>query len=165
MGSAALLVRTCAKISRGLLIRSRHVGLFGYWTLSNLPLFVLAMPCLMVLLTSSVWAWRYPISSTSPISKARETRIVFDRDSLIRLALPQLVLALAAFTTYHVQTINRLSSGYPLWYVWLASMTTTPTNGEADLVKTRRMTKLMVRSVAIYAIVQAGLFASFLPPA
>jgi phosphatidylinositol glycan class V len=79
--------------------------------------------------------------------------------------LPQFVLALAAFTTYHVQIINRLSSGYPLWYVWLASMIAASTEGQADMARKRRVAKLLVKSVAIYAIVQAGLFASFLPPA
>jgi GPI mannosyltransferase 2 len=166
VGSAALLVRLCAKILGGLLIVCRNVGLFRYWTLSNLPLFLLAMPCLMVLLTSSVWASRYSISSTSPVSKDRQARTAFDRESLIRLAIPQVFLALAAFTTYHVQVINRLSSGYPLWYIWLASMIAAPTEeAQVDLVKRRRTAKLMVKSVAVYAIVQGGLFASFLPPA
>jgi GPI mannosyltransferase 2 len=37
-----------------------------------------------------------------------------------RLAVPQLLLAVAAFTSFHVQIITRLSSGYPLWYLHIA---------------------------------------------
>lgn len=100
------------------------------------------------------------------MSKDRQTRAVFDRESLIRLAMPQVVLALAAFTTYHVQIINRLSSGYPLWYIWLASIIAAPTEeAQVDLAKRRRTAGMMVKLMAIYAIVQGGLFASFLPPA
>ena len=35
-------------------------------------------------------------------------------------ALPQLILAILATTTFHVQIINRISSGYPVWYIVLA---------------------------------------------
>jgi phosphatidylinositol glycan class V len=80
--------------------------------------------------------------------------------------MPQVVLALAAFTTYHVQIINRLSSGYPLWYIWLASIVAAPAEqAQAALIKDRKTVQLMVRAMAIYAIVQGGLYASFLPPA
>ena len=34
------------------------------------------------------------------------------------LALPQVTLAVLALTSYHVQIINRLSSGYVVWYWW-----------------------------------------------
>jgi len=134
----------------------RDVGLFRYWTASNLPLFLLAMPCLWMLLVSSAWACTYPTSSISNL----------DKDSLIRLAMPQVVLALAAFTSYHVQIINRLSSGYPLWYIWLASAIAVPAKQPHDtLIRRGGTAQLIVRSIAIYAIVQGGLFASFLPPA
>ena len=134
----------------------RDVGLFRYWTAPNLPLFLLAMPCLWMLLASSAWACTYPTLNISTVAK----------DSLIRLAMPQVVLALAAFTSYHVQIINRLSSGYPLWYIWLASAIAVPAKQPHDtLIRRGGMAQLIVRSIAIYAIVQGGLFASFLPPA
>jgi phosphatidylinositol glycan class V len=134
--------------------------------LSNLPLFLLAMPCLTILLVSSAWACTNSIPTGSAISKNWQTRIFFEKESLIRLAMPQVVLALAAFTTYHVQIINRLSSGYPLWYIWLASIVAAPAEqAQAALIKDRKTVQLMVRAMAIYAIVQGGLYASFLPPA
>ena len=71
------------------------------------------------------------------------------------LALPQLLLAILAFTSYHVQIITRISSGYPLWCIWLASKATD---------EPKRVT-VVIRWMIIYALVQAGLYASFLPPA
>ena len=144
----------------------RDVGLFRYWTASNLPLFLLAMPCLWMLLVSSAWACTYPASSIFTVPKNFSTVANLDKDSLIRLAMPQVVLALAAFTSYHVQIINRLSSGYPLWYIWLASAIAEPAKQPHDnLIRRGGTPQLIVRSIAIYAIVQGGLFASFLPPA
>ena len=71
------------------------------------------------------------------------------------LALPQLVLAILALTSYHVQIITRISSGYPLWYIWLAAKATDEPKRVA----------IVIRWMVIYALVQAGLYASFLPPA
>lgn len=80
-----------------------------------------------------------------------------DRSLLWVLALPQLVLALLALTSYHVQIITRLSSGYPLWYIWLA--------GRICDTAYHRISKAVFRWMVIYTMVQAGLYASFLPPA
>jgi phosphatidylinositol glycan class V len=119
-----------------------------------------------MLLVSSAWACTYPTSSISAAPKNSITVANLDKGSLIRLAMPQVVLALAAFTSYHVQIINRLSSGYPLWYIWLASAIAVPAKQPHDnLIRRGGMAQLIVRSIAIYAIVQGGLFASFLPPA
>jgi phosphatidylinositol glycan class V len=123
------------------------------------------MPCLWMLLASA-WACTYPTSSIPTGPKNSITVANLDKDSLIRLAMPQVVLALAAFTSYHVQIINRLSSGYPLWYIWLASEIAVPAKQPRDnLISRGGKAQLIVRSIAIYAIVQGGLFASFLPPA
>ena len=166
MGSEALLVSIIRNSCWVMLKVCRNVGLFRYWTLSNLPLFLLAIPCLWILLISSVWAWEYPTATPSAKSKNPTICATFDRESLIRLAMPQVILALAAFTSYHVQIINRLSSGYPLWYVWLASVMAIPREQSIDKrMGSHRAGQFTVRAIAIYAIVQGGLFASFLPPA
>ncbi len=143
----------------------RNVGFLQYWTLSNVPLFILAMPCLAVLTLSSLWAFTYvrPKLHTTP---GPRTHAAVDGGSLLRLAMPQLVLAMAALTIYHVQIINRLSSGYPLWYIWLASMITDMEGHEnINPVKGRAAALFMVSLSAMYAMIQGGLFASFLPPA
>jgi phosphatidylinositol glycan class V len=60
-----------------------------------------------------------------------------------------------AATSYHVQIINRISSGYPVWYWYLASFAWSD----------RRMFAVVLRGAVIYGLVQAVLFGSFLPPA
>lgn len=77
------------------------------------------------------------------------------RSSLAPIALPQLVLAILALSSYHVQIITRISSGYPLWYIWLA----------AKVMDEPKRVSMVVRWMVMYALIQAGLYASFLPPA
>ena len=80
------------------------------------------------------------------------------------ISVPQLALALLALTNYHVQVITRLSSGYPLWYWWLASTILSEKRGgspRASLLKPY----VLLRWMVVYAVTQGGLFASFLPPA
>ncbi|KAL2404292.1 GPI mannosyltransferase 2 [Exophiala dermatitidis] len=133
-----------------------NVGPFRYWTLSNLPLFLLAAPTLWLLTYSAVEAVRNPGDlpwcrpSMSPGTASRYRKRV-----VMSLELPQLALAVLALTSYHVQIITRLSSGYPLWYIWLAAKT-------HDAPK---RTAPILWWMVIYAMVQAGLYASFLPPA
>ena len=81
----------------------------------------------------------------------------------MRLAAPQGLLAVLALTSYHVQIITRLSSGYVLWYIWLARriLAGSKENEKQDIWTN----KIIVRWMVIYGLVQAGLFASFLPPA
>lgn len=77
--------------------------------------------------------------------------------SILRnLAISQLLLTLLTLTTAHVQIITRLSSAYPVWLWYLATMLkegSSPWPGH------------IVRFIVIYAVVQGILFASFLPPA
>ena len=89
---------------------------------------------------------------------------VLDSDIVRSLSLVQLVLTILAFTSYHVQIITRLSSGYPVWYWWLASLI-------LDDKKIRvfgqrwRCARIVSGWMVGYALVQGGLYASFLPPA
>lgn len=108
-----------------------------YWTLSNLPLFLLAAPMLYLLIRSCL----FHVASSTEAQR-------------LLIAMPQLVLALLAITNYHVQVITRLASGYPLLYIWLAE----------QISKSARP-NWTVRYFIIYGLIQAGLFASFLPPA
>lgn len=76
----------------------------------------------------------------------------------IYLAFPQLILAVLALTSYHVQIITRISSGYPYWLLWLSSSI------HASQFSARQ-TKTIVTWTVLYAIIQGGLYACFLPPA
>ncbi|EFX06078.1 duf409 domain containing protein [Grosmannia clavigera kw1407] len=107
-----------------------NTGLFKYWTVSNIPLFLLAAPMLSILTLSAKDIWSDTDGPRSaPVEMKRPD---FDglpdggdvQPKLIQmvrcLAVAQLFLAGLAFTSYHVQPITRLCSGYPVWYWWLA---------------------------------------------
>jgi hypothetical protein len=91
-----------------------------------------------------------------------------------RLALPQLVLAALAATTFHVQIVNRIASGYPLWYIFLAGLiASSPLSlGPAQPFAPPPSSspgwdwkRLAVRGMVSYALIQAVLYSAFLPPA
>lgn len=151
------------------------VGFFKYWTLNNLPLFLLATPLLALLVWTSYLALQHPadlaVLATSG-TNAKKHDDFNDTDIfttvLQRLAIPQLFLALLAVTSFHVQIINRISSGYAVWYITLAiGIHATPEErmrawgwfgGGAKM-------EWVFRAMVMYALVQGGLFACFLPPA
>ena len=123
---------------------------------------------------SCKWIWDFAgISRLSPTqSRARDDSKRQDSEPLARrqkkllvqLSMPQIVLATLALTTYHVQIITRLSSGYMVWYWWVASLLveqggTTSRQGKFSVMG------LIVFWMVSYALIQASLFASFLPPA
>lgn len=102
---------------------------------------------------------------------------------ILCLALPQILLALLAFTTFHVQIVNRIATGYPLWYIVLAAAFVSPKmidrvdktarqDNTSSLVAilNHRLSKqstqqLVVRGMLMYSVIQGGLYASFMPPA
>lgn len=127
---------------------SRNVGFLKYWTLSNIPLFILATPCLFLMIISSLDLLSPFATTYSGRSKS------FHRPEAQRLAVVQLVLACLAITNYHVQIITRVSSAYPWTYIWLAEQVGRSKYGRPGVV-----------IFVLYAMVQAGLYASFLPPA
>lgn len=75
-----------------------------------------------------------------------------------KLAVPQLLLAVLAISSYHVQIITRLSSGCVVWYWWVADMVCQGNNNE-------RLGRWIVGWMVVYAVVQGVLFVGFLPPA
>jgi phosphatidylinositol glycan class V len=151
---------------------ARNVGLFRYWALPNIPLFVMAAPMLWVMITSSLTVLRghlQPLLHGRPVPQNSATAEPADNSAVTHnfpeLALPQLVLAIAAITSFHVQIVNRLASGYPTWYMiiatWLVDGQTMPDTG----IKLRRRSQWVVRGMVTYALAQGMLFANFLPPA
>ncbi|KAH7092999.1 GPI mannosyltransferase 2 [Paraphoma chrysanthemicola] len=154
-------------------VQSRYwnVGLFRYWTLPNLPLFLMAAPMLWLLLQSSATVLHssfQPPLRGRPVPQTRTTVKPEDLSTVAtrvpELALPQLVLAVAATTSFHVQIVNRISSGYPTWYLmvatWLLCDRSTSNQSES-----RQRSEWAIRGIVVYAIAQGVLFANFLPPA
>lgn len=140
------------------------MGFLKYWTVPNIPLFLLAIPMLLTLCLSSIWALNMAIN------RQRHPSSVASRPAdplLIQLAVPQGLLAVMAFTSYHVQIVNRISSGYPVWYWYLASQLL-DYFAESKSSKTNkygRIVPIVVQLMVGYGLIQAVLFGSFLPPA
>ncbi|KAG9233359.1 GPI mannosyltransferase 2 [Amylocarpus encephaloides] len=126
-------------------------GLFRYWTAPNIPLFLLAAPMFALMVLSGNWAMNLP----KPTRTSKDMVKLDVSPVLGVMGLSQLFLVLFTLLTSHVQIITRISSAYPicLWYV-------------AKLLQDGGyLAKGCLRYMVIYAIVQAGLFSSFLPPA
>lgn len=136
-------------------ITYRNVGFLRYWTLPNIPLFLLAAPMLYILIQSSLGFIRQPLTFV-----AKKFNLVNSSHlpMLIQsMAVSQLILAVLAISNYHIQIITRIASGYPLWYWWVA--------GQVSDTKTSAFGSNVVRFMVMYAVIQGALFASFLPPA
>lgn len=100
---------------------------------------------------------RSGLESLVSVSKTMGTRPARLVGLVQSAAVAQVLIAVLALTSYHVQIISRIASGYPLWYWWLAQQlsggqTTGAGNG-------------FVMFMVMYASIQGVLFASFLPPA
>ncbi|PIA94190.1 GPI mannosyltransferase 2 [Cercospora beticola] len=154
------------------------VGFLKYWTLSNAPLFALAVPMLGVFMCTGYMALNKTeidsLVNAARTAKGDGAQAQSHSDGLFRhimsrFALPQLVLALLALTSFHVQIINRISSGYPVWYIVLAVIIQQGNRAlevEGSAVRfIHRHAQSLVRLSVMYAIVQGGLYASFMPPA
>jgi GPI mannosyltransferase 2 len=138
----------------------RNCGLFRYWTLPNLPLFLLATPMFAILVASGLWALRIrPNESATTRYKVEDAQTSTQGPviQVIRtLAICQLMLVMLTSTTAHVQIITRISSAYPVW-LWYVAISCR----ERNTLRVGGVVKFMV----VYSVIQGGLFASFLPPA
>ena len=145
----------------------RNNGFLKYWTFSNLPLFLIASP-MLALMVLSAWApmrnfgiafgnWRQP---TNKVAYGESQ--AFSIKCLIRLAVPQMIFAVLAITNSHVQIINRVATGYVLPYVFAADLLLQEYSGSTQLVARSRV---IIHWMVMYAMIQGGLYASFLPPA
>ena len=138
--------------------KCRNVGLFRYWTLSNIPLFLLATPMTVIMILSGIWALKQTPSGI-PKSNKGQKLMKYDTSEperlqvLRNLAFSQLVLTMLTLTTAHVQIITRISSAYPVW-MWCLAMS-----------QKGALLGSSIGFIVMYTIIQAGLFASFLPPA
>ena len=165
VGPGLLLVQRCPASMRPIVIdsRTRNVGLFRYWTLPNIPLFLLATPTLFVLFRSGAWGLQVfgRVEQASEKAGGNSRTSTIDIDWSInsigyRLAITQLALAAMLVVGYHVQVITRLCSGCVVWYWWAAVMIA----ADRDLGG-----KWFVRWTVMYGLIQGVLFAGFLPPA
>lgn len=128
--------------------------MFRYWVLPNIPLFLLAAPMLTIMIASGLWGVGVGATTGGQV-------IVFEKDTLRKLAFSQILLACMAIVSYHVQVITRLSSGYIVWYWWVAYRMSSGVRVEEGT----DWSKWVVRYMVVYGVVQGVLFSGFLPPA
>ncbi|TKX23641.1 mannosyltransferase-like protein 2 [Elsinoe australis] len=101
-------------------------GFLAYWTFSNSPLFLIAAPTLMLLFSTAymILFGQWPLAITPPAGKkgSGESQGQTGGNGMVlrALAAPQLLLSVLCLTSFHVQIVNRISSGYPVWYIALA---------------------------------------------
>ncbi len=108
---------------------------------------------LTLLITSGYQMLRTPTSVMAYVGAGRANHRVLVQT----LAASQAVVALLALTSYHVQVISRLASGYAVWYWWIAGCL---------MDKSSRGTgRAAVIFMVMYGGIQAVLFSTFLPPA
>jgi phosphatidylinositol glycan class V len=149
-----------------------NVGFLSYWTPNNIPLFLLAAPMLAVLSITALAVLLEPQNLLAAVDGS--SKAGFDSEKKLfthvafQLAVPQIILAVMATTSFHVQIINRISSGCALWYIVLAVLVAgyngrSPQQGLLGLLGGRK--EVLVRAMVGYAVVQGGLYAAFLPPA
>lgn len=79
---------------------------------------------------------------------------------VLRLAIAQGILATMTLTSLHIQIINRIASGYPVWYWYLATSAWASSKPLSSWVFATA-----IQGMAMYALIQAVLYGSFLPPA
>ena len=124
-----------------------NVGLFKYYTINNLPNFLLAFPQTAVITASIMYKFNNTIN----------------RQFIDSLKLVAIALLFTVYTVAHVQIINRISNIVaPLWISYILEVL-------LQDVKSSKMARFIVLSYltfnTIYWIVQAYLFLCFLPPA
>jgi phosphatidylinositol glycan class V len=147
-----------------------NVGFLSYWTPSNIPLFLLAAPMLAVLFITALVVLLEPGKLLASVNvkggeESEDGSKLFTHIAT-QLAIPQIMLAALAITNFHVQIIVRICSGCVVWYVVLAVLVVGGGEGEVGLLGLLgKRRELLVRVMIGYAIVQGGLYASFLPPA
>ncbi|KAM3075509.1 ER membrane glycoprotein subunit of the GPI transamidase complex-like protein [Clarireedia jacksonii] len=145
-----------------------NCGLWRYWTVSNVPLFLLATPMIAMMLTSGLWALRANVFDES--KQFVRDRVQLQNPQVLRtLAVSQLLLTTLTVTSAHVQIITRISSSYPIW-IWYLAASVTRVDGLAlpnvgDIIPKGLTFTSIGRFMVMYAIIQGGLFSSFLPPA
>ncbi|KEQ75587.1 mannosyltransferase [Aureobasidium namibiae CBS 147.97] len=134
-----------------------NVGFLRYWTVSNIPLFLLAAPMLCALIGTGLAAPDLKIDV--PGKRSKQASVY-----LLCLAAPQILLALLALTTFHVQIVNRIATGYPIWYIVIAAGISFVRHVQDHLGRPSSQ-QLIFRGMFMYSIIQGGLYASFMPPA
>ncbi|CAI4056266.1 hypothetical protein SUVZ_02G1210 [Saccharomyces uvarum] len=126
------------------------VGFLRYWTLNNIPNFLLAIPNIIILTYSSIYFSKiYPSYNLKPLVWITRS----------------LVVMVCLFA--HVQILNRIASFLPL-HLWYLADRLVKTSGPEQMENPKgddKIVKFYIYWLAFWIPLQTVLFAAFLPPA
>ncbi|KAG8854196.1 ER membrane glycoprotein subunit of the GPI transamidase complex-like protein [Tulasnella sp. 330] len=165
-----------------------NVGLFRYWTISQIPNFILAAPALVLLLSSSIgeiraavrsiyaeWQrtgnWRSALRNsmvlikTDKPSSSERPHILRQTWRTLPHAAHALILSLILLFASHVQIILRLSSSIPYLYWAAARLIVADSQREEAREKGVKWGRIWVWYAVIWGTISCVLWATFLPPA
>lgn len=120
---SSFLVNPFATRHPRLMPKPRNSGFLRYWTLSNIPLFLLAAPMFTILALSSAWGvgvknFQSGSSKTGTKKQVQSTRnnsSIYTVRMVRIMAAIQGILGVTTLVNAHVQIITRMASGYPIW--------------------------------------------------
>ncbi|AMD21284.1 HER005Cp [Eremothecium sinecaudum] len=122
-----------------------NVGFLNYWSVNNIPNFIIALPNIVLIWYSTIYfSYQYPLESLRPLVYI--TRVF--------------LLILVVFV--HVQIVNRVFSFIPL-HLWYLSDRLIKTKGDAK--GDDKLVYYYVHWLIFWVPLQTVLFAAFLPPA
>ncbi|VEU23559.1 DEKNAAC104724 [Brettanomyces naardenensis] len=121
-----------------------NVGFLNYFTLGNIPLFIIAFPQLLVILLSLIY-----FHSFEAIRGEWLVTVVY--------------LFLQIFIM-HVQIVNRVSTFLPIHF-WFLAFIHSGDNKSVVFLYSQKFARYVILFWTVWIFVQAGLFGSFLPPA
>jgi phosphatidylinositol glycan class V len=122
-----------------------------------------------LMLASGFWALRANTLDNGSKQSVKDPARLQNPQVLRILAISQLLLTILTVTSAHVQIITRISSSYPVW-IWYLAASVAGADGLAlpnvgDIIPKGLTLATVGRFMVMYAVIQGGLFSSFLPPA
>ncbi|PFH51993.1 glycosyltransferase family 76 protein [Amanita thiersii Skay4041] len=129
-------------------------GFLRYWTLSQLPNFLISAPLFILILSFSIQYFLTHTLSTFP-SFIDPIDQLFQNLSLLPHATYSIVVATILLTSAHVQIILRLASSIPLTY-WASVM---------FMSKSAQVRHWILAWSVVWSIISIILWTAFLPPA
>lgn len=143
-----------------------NVGLFRYFTLSQLPNFCLAAPLIIFCMSciwkycSADWKWSAGLGlSRRTISKSLKKHPFYCRALLPHIYLLAFMLAYGLLVV-HVQVINRLFTFMPVIYWYQAHLYSSASGRHARIYQFAHLV-----GIGLFAIVSSVLFFAYYPPA
>ncbi|KLO18377.1 glycosyltransferase family 76 protein [Schizopora paradoxa] len=142
-------------------------GLFKYWTISQIPNFLLAAPVLILLFASSIYhaknslvlQFRLLLVGQPPLTRNTEPIL---QPAVAPYAIHAFVLSVTLLTSAHVQIALRLASSLPFTYWAAGNLWVRASRSEAS---DRNYGRWWTTWSIVWSLISLVLWSTFLPPA